>query len=176
MLSASLTFPTLSPPSWWHVNMIFNSLLQTPWKEPEGDLQECCLGKLYLLEEEKVQPSTIWWCGPLGRTLQSASILRANYGDGEGTKIEQIPANTNKCNQIQTNITKYKQKTEYKHLIRSSTFASLIINPLCRPTGSGPRPGRQARIHFRGVHFWVFSMSHFVPWALSSNWIMVTVM
>ena len=101
MLSTSLTFPTLSPPSWWHVNMIFNSLLQTPWKEPEGDLQVCCLGKLYLLEEE-VQPSTIWWCGPLGRTLQSASILRANYGGGEGTKYKQMQP-------IQTNIYIYNQ-------------------------------------------------------------------
>ena len=62
-------------------------------------------------EEEKVQPSTIWWCGPLGRTLQSASILRANYGDGEGTKYKQPSTKKfkqkTKYSQIQTNITKY---------------------------------------------------------------------
>ena len=109
-----------------HVNMIFKSLLQPPWKEPEGDLQ-VCLGKLYL-RRRRVQPSTIWWCGPLGRTLQSASILRANYGDGEGTKYKQTQPNANKYkqktkySQIQTNTKKYKQ------LIRFRTFASMIDN------------------------------------------------
>ena len=80
------------------MNVIFNSLLKTTWKEPEGDLQ-VCLGKLYL-RRRRVQPSTICWCGPLGRTLQSASILRANYGDGEGTKYKQPSTN------------KFKQKTK----------------------------------------------------------------
>ena len=109
------------------MNVIFNSLLKTTWKEPEGDLQ-VCLGKLYLLEEEKVQPSTIWWCGPLGRTLQSASILRANYGDGEGTKYKQIQPNTNKYKQ-KTKYSQIQTKTKkYKQLIRFRTFASMIDN------------------------------------------------
>ena len=81
---AWLSQPCPIPVDRIHVNMIFKSLMQPPWKEPEGDLQ-VCLGKLYL-RRRRVQPSTIWWCGPLGRTLQSAPILRANYGGGEGTK------------------------------------------------------------------------------------------
>ena len=41
---------------------------------------------------------------------------------------------------------------------------------LCRATGVKPRLDCRARKQFRRIHFGVFSMSRFVPPALSSNW------
>ena len=38
----------------------------------------------------------------------------------------------------------------------------------------GPRLDRRVRIQLGRVHFWVFSMSRFVPLALSSDWRRVT--
>ena len=48
----------------------------------------------------------------------------------------------------------------------------IIIFLLCCPTGGGPRLDHRARIHFRQVHFGVFSTSCFVfvPLTLSSDW------
>ena len=53
----------------------------------------------------------------------------------------------------------HHHQSHYNHLV------------LSRPTGSGPRRDRRARIQFGRVNFGVFSMSRFMPSALSSDFL-----